>query len=81
MIFALQIAIPSIILSVLVFYGLVAYSIASRLTKPNRIEQEDDPLSHGLRYEDVEFRFRRDDVLLKGWYLFGETSMPTFKRA
>jgi len=60
----------------LVVYGLVSFLIAQGVTKADRNPQEDDPSNYDLEFEDVEFPFRRGDVVLSGWYLPGESSSP-----
>ena len=67
----------SLAVIIIVAYFFVSYMIASGLTKYDRRDQEDNPSSHGLEYEEVEFASRDDDITLGGWYLPGENDKPT----
>ena len=50
-------------------YMGVSYLVASGVTRAEREEFDDHPTDYGLEYEDVEFRSRKGDVMLAGWYL------------
>ena len=39
-----------------------------------RLPLEDTPISAGLDYEDVSFKSRGDNILLKGWYIPGNNN-------
>ena len=65
-----------ILLVVTAYFG-ISYLVATGITKAERKEQEDHPSAYGLRYEEVEFLSREEDVNLKGWYLSGKREMPT----
>ena len=64
-----------ILLVVTAYFG-ISYLVATGITKAERKEQEDHPSAYGLRYEEVEFLSREEDVNLKGWYLSGKREMP-----
>jgi pimeloyl-ACP methyl ester carboxylesterase len=58
-------------------YGLIAFFIASGVTKAERKPQEDHPAAHGLEFEDVQFVSRHGEAMLSGWFLPGRGSKPT----
>ncbi len=53
----------------LVFYFGVSFGIAYGIAASSRKTIERTPASLGLAYQDVSFGSRRDNVMLKGWYL------------
>jgi pimeloyl-ACP methyl ester carboxylesterase len=54
----------------LVYIGLSIYGATAAMPLPRLpLVPGVTPASYGLEYEDVSFRSREDDVLLKGWYL------------
>ena len=57
-------------------YGLISFFIASSVTKAGRKEQEDQPSTYGLEFEDVEFVSRRGGTTLRGWYISGQQEKP-----
>lgn len=67
----------SLAVIIIVVYFFVSYMIASGLTKYDRRDQEDNPGSHGLEYEEVEFTSRDGEITLEGWYLPGQSDKPT----
>ena len=60
----------------IVYFG-VSCAIASQVATSEHNEQEEYPEEYGLRYEDVEFTSRTDDLTLRGWYIESESSGPT----
>ncbi len=69
--------IPAIAIALIFTYWYLSYNIASGITKYERRPQVDDPTAYSLRFEDVEFLSRGDDVTLDGWYILGESHQPT----
>ena len=56
-----------------VYIGLSIYGATAAMPLPRLpLKPGVTPASLGLAYEDVSFRSREDDVLLKGWYLPGQ---------
>jgi len=44
------------------------------MTKVERVPIEENPESLGLRYEDVSFSRRDNELTLRGWYLPAQNS-------
>ena len=67
-----RIYIPAIIVGVFIigYFGYSAYVVESR-APATRLPVQGLPSDVGLTYEDVEFRSRGDDTLLKGWLIPG----------
>ena len=57
------------VLALLSFYFLVSALIANGMAMTLRRPINKTPASFGLAFEDVSFRSRIDNVLLKGWYI------------
>ena len=74
---ALKWAVPILLMLLVVAYGLVSYLIASGVASVDRKPQEDDPATHSLNYEDVEFQSRKGDVTLSGWYVHSTAKKAT----
>ncbi len=58
-------------------YWLLALLIARGVMAADRNELEDSPTDYGVEFESVEFPSRRGDVTLDGWYIAGQTGMPS----
>ena len=74
---ALKLGLPIVVLVLIVVYGLISYLIASGVTKAERKDQEDHPSVYELVFEEVEFLSRKGDVILRGWYLPGNSAKST----
>lgn len=59
-------------IALLAIYALCSLAIAQGLTRADREPQQEHPARYGAVAEDVEFRSRRGDVVLSGWYLAGD---------
>ena len=70
------ISLVSILVALVVLYGLISFLIARGVTSVDRDPQEDHPSNYGLVFEDVEFDSRDGEVSLSGWYLPGDASAP-----
>ena len=70
------ISLVSILVVLVVLYGLISFLIARGVTRADRDPQEDHPSNYGLVFEDVEFDSRDGEVSLNGWYLPGDASAP-----
>lgn len=57
-----------VVIALLVCSGISTY-VGWQLTHPVRAPINDSPASYQIIYEDVEFRSRKDDILLKGWFM------------
>ena len=57
----------------LIIVFLVATSISVyvglKLTSPKREEIKNNPKNYGMNYENVSFKSKNEDVLLKGWWI------------
>ena len=60
--------------ALLAVYALCSLVIAQGLTHADREPQQEHPAEYGVIAEDVEFRSRRGDVVLSGWYLGGDAA-------
>lgn len=58
-------------------YSTVSYLIATEVTKAERKPQEDHPAYYDLSFEEVEFKSRHGDVVLKGWHIHAAKDGPT----
>ena len=63
------IAILSSILAGLVLYFGISALIANGVAMSSRVPIDKTPKSLGLTYQDVSFRSRVDNVLLRGWFM------------
>jgi hypothetical protein len=66
-----QSTIWSIIGVVILVYVILSTLAAYVLVRIPRLPLKDNPSSIGLAYEDVSFPSRKDNLLLKGWYIPG----------
>lgn len=64
----LKLVIALILVVVVAFLGISAY-LGYSMTRVERVPVEEDPVRLGLKYEDVSFSSRVDEVALRGWYL------------
>lgn len=62
------------IIAILVIYVSLSTLGAIFVMRIPHLPLEDAPVSLGLEYEDVSFRSRDDNVLLKGWYIHGDNN-------
>ena len=62
-------AIPLLVALLVGAYGGASLVIASAVTRAKRRPLEGHPQHNGLEYEDAEFKSRRGDVSLRGWYI------------
>ncbi len=69
-----QSAVWSIIGIVILVYVILSTLAAYILVRIPRLPIRDNPSSIGLEYEDVSFPSRKDNLILKGWYIPGKKS-------
>lgn len=62
------------IIAILVIYMSLSTLGAIFVMRIPRLPLGDTPVSVGLNYEDVSFKSRGDNVLLKGWYIPGDNN-------
>ncbi len=74
---ALKWGLPSFLVVLMVAYSLIAYLMASGITKATRHEQVDNPAAHGLSFRDVTFPTRGGGVQLSGWLIGSDPDRPT----
>ena len=77
MIRALRWGVPALAALLVVIYFGVSCVIASQVATSEHHEQVGFPEEYGLRYEEVEFTSRTDDLILRGWYIESEHRGPT----
>ena len=58
-----------LVLALILFYFVVSALIANGMAMPLRRPIYRTPASLGVVFEDVSFRSRADNILLKGWYI------------
>ena len=59
-----------VVIAILGISGFLGYS----MTKVERVPIEEDPAFLGLKYEDISFLSRDDELTLRGWYLPAQNS-------
>ena len=74
---ALRWGVPALAALLVVIYFGVSCVIASQVATSEHHEQVGFPEEYGLRYEEVEFTSRTDDLTLRGWYIESEHRGPT----
>ncbi|TXK85853.1 alpha/beta hydrolase [Paenibacillus sp. N3.4] len=52
----------------LILIGISTY-VGWQLTHPKRKVLDDSPLNYGMHFEEISFRSRSKDVLIRGWFL------------
>jgi pimeloyl-ACP methyl ester carboxylesterase len=71
-----RILLPAAPTIVVAAYLLVAFMLVREATHTERKPFEQHPDDFNLRYEDVTFTPRGDDILLSGWFFPGESAAP-----
>lgn len=67
----------AVVIAFLGISGFLGYS----MTKVVRVPLEENPALLGLKYEDVSFSSRVDDLTLRGWYYLPvQNSQPVITR-
>ena len=62
----------SVLVLLVLLYGLISFLIARGVTSTDQNPQEDHPSNYGLVFEEVEFHSRDGEESLSGWYLPGD---------
>ncbi|SHJ71864.1 hypothetical protein SAMN02745163_02415 [Clostridium cavendishii DSM 21758] len=71
--------IVAIIVLILVSIIAISVYVGVNLTRPEREEIKDNPKAYGLNYEDINFNSKKDNTLLKGWYISAQNNGQTIK--
>ncbi|SDB94680.1 alpha/beta hydrolase [Shouchella lonarensis] len=57
-----------IVLAILAVVGVATY-VGWNLSHPERVEIDETPADHGLKFEEIGFKSKADDISLKGWWI------------